>query len=540
MNTKELLFSDEARQKMLNGVNILADAVKTTLGPRGRNVVIDKKPRAPFVTKDGVTVAQEIFLEDNFENMGAQMLKEVSTRANSTAGDGTTTATVLAQAIINKGMKAVSTGQNPMDLKRGIDLAVRQAITNLDEISIECKSLDSIAQVGTISANGDKEIGKLIADAMEKVGYDGVITIEQGQSFDDELEIVEGMQFDKGYLSPYFVTNQAAGTVEMEDAFILLIDRKIRDIKELVPTLEIVAKSNKPLCILAEDVEGEALATLVVNHMKHVIKVVAVQAWGYGEFRKAFLTDIGILTDGQLVSEELGTTLEAITPKELGTAKKIVITKDDTTIIGGGGNEEAIAVRAAELKEQLPSLSGHDEVMMKHRIAKLTGGVAVIKIGASTSVEMLEKKDRVEDALHATRASVEEGIVAGGGTALIHIAKGLKGEFDNETQRLGFEIAVEAMESPLRQIVENAGGESSVIANEVRNNSNPNYGFNAATDEYGDMIEMGIIDPAKVTKSALRFAASVASTMITTECMITDAPKDEDMMLGFPPNMPPQ
>ena len=530
------MFSDEARQKMLAGVNQLADAVKTTLGPRGRNVVIDRPGRTPLITKDGVTVAQEIHLEDSFENMGAQMIKEVSARANNTAGDGTTTATVLAQSIINEGLKAVASGQNPMDIKRGIDQAVRIALTELDNASVECQDLKSIAQVGTISANSDKSIGDIIANAMEKVGYDGVITVEEGQSLDDELEVVEGMQFDQGYLSPYFVTNQAAGTIEMDNPLILMIDRKVTNFKDLLPSLEIVAKAGRPLVILAEDVEGEALGTLVVNHIKGVIKAVAVRAYGYGQFRHEMLTDIATLTGGILVAEGLGHTLEDITEQHLGSAKRVTITKNSTTIIGGQGSEAAIQERAEGIQHTVSNAAGDEQAMAKLRLAKLSGGVAIIKIGAASEVEMNEKKDRVEDALHATRASVEEGIVAGGGTALVHIAKEIEGIFENDTQRIGFDIAIKAMTAPLRQIVSNSGESADVIVNQVMANDDKQHGYNAASGEYGDMVEMGVIDPTKVTKSALKFAASVASTMITTECMITNAPDENQGMM--PPMMP--
>ncbi|WP_028864130.1 chaperonin GroEL [Psychromonas aquimarina] len=525
MSAKEVKFGNDSRIKMLDGVNILADAVKVTLGPKGRNVVIDKSFGAPQITKDGVTVAKEIELEDKFENMGAQMVKEVASQTNDAAGDGTTTATVLAQAIIAEGLKAVAAGMNPMDLKRGIDKTVKAAVTELKGLSTPCSDSKAITQVGTISANSDTEIGEIIASAMHKVGNEGVITVEEGQGLETELDVVEGMQFDRGYLSPYFMTNQEAGTVELESPFILLVDKKIGNIRELLPTLEAVAKASKPLLIIAEDVEGEALATLVVNNMRGIVKVCAVKAPGFGDRRKAMLQDIAILTAGTVISEEIGLDLEKIQLEDLGQAKRIVISKDETTIIDGIGDEAAITARVAQIKQQIEaSSSDYDKEKLQERSAKLAGGVAVIKVGASTEVEMKEKKDRVDDALHATRAAVEEGVVAGGGVALVRVAgllKELKG--DNDEQNVGIRVALRAMEAPLRQIVSNCGEEASVVANNVQQGE-ANFGYNATTAEYGDMLEMGILDPTKVTRSALQFAASVAGLMITTECMITDRP----------------
>ncbi|WP_019613140.1 chaperonin GroEL [Psychromonas ossibalaenae] len=525
MSAKEVKFGNDSRIKMLDGVNVLADAVKVTLGPKGRNVVIDKSFGAPQITKDGVTVAKEIELEDKFENMGAQMVKEVASQTNDAAGDGTTTATVLAQAIISEGLKAVAAGMNPMDLKRGIDKTVKAAVTELKTLSTPCSDSKAITQVGTISANSDTEIGEIIASAMHKVGNEGVITVEEGQGLETELDVVEGMQFDRGYLSPYFMTNQEAGTVELESPFILLVDKKIGNIRELLPTLEAVAKASKPLLIIAEDVEGEALATLVVNNMRGIVKVCAVKAPGFGDRRKAMLQDIAILTAGTVISEEIGLDLEKIQLEDLGQAKRIVISKDETTIIDGIGDEAAITARVAQIKQQIEaSSSDYDKEKLQERSAKLAGGVAVIKVGASTEVEMKEKKDRVDDALHATRAAVEEGVVAGGGVALVRVAgllKDLKGE--NDEQNVGIRVALRAMEAPLRQIVSNCGEEASVVANNVQKGE-ANFGYNATTAEYGDMLEMGILDPTKVTRSALQFAASVAGLMITTECMITDRP----------------
>ncbi len=525
MSAKDVKFGNDSRVKMLAGVNVLADAVKITLGPKGRNVVIDKSFGAPQITKDGVTVAKEIELEDKFENMGAQMVKEVASQTNDAAGDGTTTATVLAQAIISEGLKAVAAGMNPMDLKRGIDKTVKAAVIELKALSTPCADSKAITQVGTISANSDTEIGEIIASAMQKVGNEGVITVEEGQGLETELDVVEGMQFDRGYLSPYFMTNQEAGTVELESPFILLVDKKIGNIRELLPTLEAVAKASKPLLIIAEDVEGEALATLVVNNMRGIVKVCAVKAPGFGDRRKAMLQDIAILTAATVISEEIGLDLEKIQLEDLGQAKRIVINKDETTIIDGVGDETAINARVSQIKQQIEaSSSDYDKEKLQERSAKLAGGVAVIKVGASTEVEMKEKKDRVDDALHATRAAVEEGVVAGGGVALVRVAallKGLKG--DNDEQNVGIRVALRAMEAPLRQIVENCGEEASVVANNVQQGEG-NFGYNATTGEYGDMLDMGILDPTKVARSALQFAASVAGLMITTECMITDRP----------------
>ncbi len=528
MAAKDVKFGNDARVKMLEGVNVLADAVKVTLGPKGRNVVLDKSFGAPVITKDGVSVAREIELEDKFQNMGAQMVKEVASQANDAAGDGTTTATVLAQAIISEGLKAVAAGMNPMDLKRGIDKAVVAAVDALKELSSPCADTKAIAQVGTISANSDSSVGNIIAEAMEKVGRDGVITVEEGQGLKDELDVVEGMQFDRGYLSPYFINNQEAGSVDLDNPFILLVDKKISNIRELLPVLEGVAKASRPLLIVAEDVEGEALATLVVNNMRGIVKVAAVKAPGFGDRRKSMLQDIAILTGGTVISEEIGLELEKATLEDLGQAKRVTITKENTTIIDGAGEEDAIKGRVAQIRQQVEeATSDYDKEKLQERVAKLAGGVAVIKVGATTEVEMKEKKDRVEDALHATRAAVEEGVVAGGGVALIRAAAKVANlEGDNEDQTVGIRLALRAMEAPIRQIVKNAGEEDSVVANNIRAGEG-NYGYNAATGEYGDMIEMGILDPTKVTRSALQFAASVAGLMITTEAMVTELPKQD-------------
>ena len=533
MAAKDVKFGNDARVKMLKGVNILADAVKVTLGPKGRNVVLDKSFGAPTITKDGVSVAREIELEDKFENMGAQMVKEVASKANDAAGDGTTTATVLAQAIVNEGLKAVAAGMNPMDLKRGIDKAVNAVVAELKSLSKPCETSKEIEQVGTISANSDSIVGQLIAQAMEKVGKEGVITVEDGTGLEDELDVVEGMQFDRGYLSPYFINKPETATVELDNPFILLVDKKISNIRELLPVLEGVAKAGKPLLIIAEDVEGEALATLVVNTMRGIVKVAAVKAPGFGDRRKAMLQDIAILTAGTVISEEIGMELEKATLEDLGQAKRVVINKDNTTIIDGIGDEAQIQGRVAQIRQQIEeSTSDYDKEKLQERVAKLAGGVAVIKVGAATEVEMKEKKARVEDALHATRAAVEEGVVAGGGVALIRAASkvvGLRG--DNEEQNVGIKLALRAMEAPLRQIVANAGEEASVVASAVKNGEG-NFGYNAGTEQYGDMIAMGILDPTKVTRSALQFAASVAGLMITTECMVTELPKDDKADLG--------
>ncbi|ASJ71412.1 chaperonin GroEL [Granulosicoccus antarcticus] len=535
MSAKEVRFSDSARQRMLKGVDILANAVKVTLGPKGRNVVLDKSFGAPTVTKDGVSVAKEIELEDKFENMGAQMVKEVASQTSDIAGDGTTTATVLAQSIVREGLKSVAAGMNPMDLKRGIDKAVIAATAELAAMSKPCNDEKSVAQVGTISANSDESIGKIIAEAMNKVGKEGVITVEEGKSLDNELDVVEGMQFDRGYLSPYFINNQDAMSAELEDPYVLLFDKKISNIRDLLPALEAVAKSGKPLLIIAEDIEGEALATLVVNSMRGIIKTCAVKAPGFGDRRKAMLQDIAILTGGQVISEEVGLSLDKITLEDLGTAKRVTVDKDNTTIVDGAGSSDEINARVEQIRTQIEqATSDYDKEKLQERVAKLAGGVAVIKVGAATEVEMKEKKDRVDDALHATRAAVEEGIVPGGGVALVRaIAAVDKVKGDNHEQDIGISIAKRAMEEPLRQIVANAGGEPSVVVARVKEGTG-NFGYNAANGEYGDMVEMGILDPTKVTRYALQNAASVAGLMITTECMIADLPKDEAAGGGMP------
>jgi chaperonin GroEL len=526
MAAKEVKFGDSARKRMVAGVNILADAVKTTLGPKGRNVVLDKAFGAPTVTKDGVSVAKEIELEDKFENMGAQMVKEVASQASDVAGDGTTTATVLAQAIVNEGLKSVAAGMNPMDLKRGIDKAVTVAVEAISNAATPCADSKAIAQVGTISANSDTRVGEIIAEAMEKVGKEGVITVEEGSGLQDELEVVEGMQFDRGYLSPYFINNQENMNVEHDAPFILLVDKKISNIRELLPLLEQVAKASKPLIIIAEDVEGEALATLVVNTMRGIVKVAACKAPGFGDRRKAMLQDIAILTGGTVISEEVGLELESATLEHLGQAKRVTMDKENTIIIDGAGDATAITSRVAEIRTQIENTSSdYDREKLQERVAKLAGGVAVIKVGAATEVEMKEKKARVEDALHSTRAAVEEGVVAGGGVALIRALASLDGlTGDNEDQNAGINIARRAMEAPLRQIVTNAGDEASVVVDKVKQGKG-NYGYNAATGVYGDMIEMGILDPAKVTRTALQAAASVGGLMITTEAMVAEKPK---------------
>lgn len=525
---KDVRFGDDARKRMLKGVNTLANAVRVTLGPKGRNVVLDKSFGAPTITKDGVSVAKEIELEDKFENMGAQMLKEVASQTNDIAGDGTTTATVLAQSIVNEGLKAVAAGMNPMDLKRGIDKAVIAAVEELKAISVPCSDQKAIAQVGTISANSDASVGNIIAEAMERVGKEGVITVEEGSGLENELDVVEGMQFDRGYLSPYFVTNAENMTAELESPFILLVDKKISNIRDLLPVLEGVAKAGRPLLIVAEDVEGEALATLVVNNMRGIVKVAAVKAPGFGDRRKAMLEDIAILTGATVISEEVGMSLENTGIEQLGTAKRVQISKENTTIIDGAGDVAQIEGRVKQIRAQIEETSSdYDREKLQERVAKLAGGVAVIKVGAATEVEMKEKKDRVDDALHATRAAVEEGVVAGGGTALVRVLSKLKDlTGDNEEQNVGIKIALRAMESPLRQIVSNAGAEAAVVVDNVAKGEG-NYGYNAATGEYGDVVEMGILDPAKVTRSALQNAASVAGLMITTEAMITELPKEE-------------
>ncbi len=538
MTAKDVKFGDAARQGMLAGVNILADAVKTTLGPKGRNVVLDKSFGAPTVTKDGVSVAKEIELEDKFENMGAQMVKEVASQTSDVAGDGTTTATVLAQAIVNEGLKSVAAGMNPMDLKRGIDKAVKAAVEAIGGMAKPCEDSKAVAQVGTISANSDSGVGSIIAEAMEKVGKDGVITVEEGSGFEDELDVVEGMQFDRGYLSPYFVNNQDNMTAELDDPFILLVDKKISNIRDLIPVLEGVAKAGKPLLLIAEDVEGEALATLVVNNMRGIVKVAAVKAPGFGDRRKAMLQDIAVLTGGTVISEEVGLSLETATLDDLGTAKRIQISKENTTIIDGAGKAEDIQGRVKQIEAQIEETSSdYDREKLHERKAKLAGGVAVIKVGAGSEVEMKEKKARVEDALHSTRAAVEEGVVAGGGVTLIRALQAVGDlKADNEEQNVGIQIAKRAMEAPLRQIVTNAGGEASVVVDKVKQGEG-NFGFNAASGEYGDMIAMGILDPAKVTRSALQAAASVAGLMITTECMITEMKEDKPAAPAMDPSM---
>ena len=535
---KEVKFGESARQGMLAGVNVLSDAVKVTLGPKGRNVILDKSFGAPTVTKDGVSVAKELELQDKFENMGAQMVKTVASQTSDEAGDGTTTATVLAQSIVNEGLKSVAAGYNPMDLKRGIDKAVAAAVANILDASQPCEEDTAIAQVGTISANSDTQVGEIIAEAMQKVGKEGVITVEEGSGIENELEVVEGMQFDRGYLSPYFINNQERMTAELEDPFILLHDKKISNIRELLPLLEAVAKAGRPLLVIAEDVEGEALATLVVNNMRGVVKVSACKAPGFGDRRKAMLEDIAILTGGTVISEEVGLNLEGATIDDLGQAKKVELNKEDTVIIDGAGSSDNISGRVNQIQTQIEDTSSdYDREKLQERVAKLAGGVAVIKVGAGSEVEMKEKKARVEDALHSTRAAVEEGVVAGGGVALVRAQQEIEGlEGDNEDQNVGISIALRSMETPLRQITANSGEEASVILDKIKEGKG-NFGFNAATGEYGDMIEMGILDPAKVTRTALQAAGSVAGLMITTEAMVSDIP--EESAGGMPPGMPP-
>lgn len=535
MAAKDVLFGDDARVRMARGVNILANAVKVTLGPKGRNAILDKSFGAPTITKDGVSVAKEIELKDKFENMGAQMVKEVASHTSDVAGDGTTTATVLAQSIVNEGLKAVAAGMNPMDLKRGIDLAVTKAVEAIVASATPCTDNKAIAQVGTISANSDESVGQIIAEAMEKVGKEGVITVEEGSGLDNQLDVVEGMQFDRGYLSPYFINKQENMSVELDDPMILVYDKKISNIREMLPILEGVAKSGRPLLIVAEDVEGEALATLVVNTIRGIVKVAAVKAPGFGDRRKAMLEDIAVLTGGTVISEEVGLSLEKAELAQLGTAKKVQITKENTTIIDGAGSEEQIKGRVAQIRAQAEeATSDYDKEKLQERLAKLAGGVAVIKVGAATEIEMKEKKARVEDALHSTRAAVEEGVVAGGGTALVRALSALAGlEGINHDQTVGVNILRRAMEEPLRQIVANAGDEPSVVFNEVQKGTG-SFGYNAATGQYGDMIEMGILDPAKVTRTALQNAASVAGLMLTTEVMVADAPSDEKGAHGMP------
>ncbi len=535
MAAKDVKFSSDARNRMLKGVNILADAVKVTLGPKGRNVVLDKSFGAPRITKDGVTVAKEIELEDKFENMGAQMVKEVASRTNDTAGDGTTTATVLAQAIVKEGAKSVAAGMNPMDLKRGIDLAVAKAVESIKAMSRDVTGTDEVAQVGTISANGEVEIGRQIADAMQKVGNEGVITVEENKGLDTETEVVEGMQFDRGYLSPYFITNPDKMTTELEDAYVLLHEKKLSSLQPMVPLLESVIQSGKPLLIIAEDVDGEALATLVVNKLRGGLKIAAVKAPGFGDRRKAMLQDIAILTGGQVISEDLGMKLENVTLDMLGRARKISINKDDTTIVDGSGEKSEIEGRVAQIRQQIDeTTSDYDREKLQERLAKLAGGVAVIKVGGATEIEVKERKDRVDDALNATRAAVQEGIVAGGGVALVAAAKALEGLTGaNSDQEAGIAIVRRALESPLRQIAENAGVDGAVVAGKVRESTDLNFGFDAQSEQYGDMIKAGIIDPAKVVRTALEDAASVAGLLITTEAMVADRPKkDEPAMPG--------
>ncbi|MAH52640.1 MAG: chaperonin GroEL [Pseudomonadota bacterium] len=535
MAAKEVKFGNSARQKMLAGVNVLADAVKVTLGPKGRNVVLDKSFGAPTVTKDGVSVAKEIELEDNFENMGAQMVKEVASQTSDVAGDGTTTATVLAQAIFREGLKSVAAGFNPMDLKRGIDKATGVIIENLQSLSVPCSDDTSIAQVGTISANSDTDVGEVIAEAMQKVGKEGVITVEEASGLENELDVVEGMQFDRGYLSPYFINQADSQSVELDNPYILLFDKKISNIRDLLPLLEAVAKSGNPLLVIAEDIEGEALATLVVNNIRGIVKVAGVKAPGFGDRRKAMLQDIAVLTGGQVISEEVGLSLEKTTLEDLGSAKKVQITKENSTIIDGAGTANDIKARISQINAEIEeSSSDYDREKLQERLAKLSGGVAVIKVGAATEIEMKEKKARVEDALNATKAAVLEGIVPGGGVALVRAKASLdKLEGENDDQNVGINILRRALEEPLRQIVSNAGSDSSVILNEVANGKG-NFGYNAATDEYGDMIEMGIVDPTKVTRYALQNAASVTGLLLTTEAMVTEAPQDEAPVAPMP------
>jgi len=538
MSAKDVKFGDDARSQMLDGVNILANAVRVTLGPKGRNVILDKSFGSPTVTKDGVSVAKEIELENKFENMGAQMVKEVASQTSDEAGDGTTTATVLAQSILQEGLKSVAAGMNPMDLKRGIDKAVVAAVKAIEKMATPCEDRKAIAQVGTISANADVAVGEIIADAMDKVGKEGVITVEEGSGLENELDVVEGMQFDRGYLSPYFINNQDSMSADQEEPYILLCDKKISSIRDLLPILESVAKAGKPLMVIAEDIEGEALATLVVNNMRGIVKVSAAKAPGFGDRRKAMLQDIAILTGGTVISEEVGLTLEGATLDDLGTAKRISSTKENTTIIDGAGDKADIEGRIKQIRAEIEDTSSdYDREKLQERLAKLAGGVAIIKVGAATEIEMKEKKHRVEDALHSTRAAVEEGVVAGGGVALIRaIAAVEKVKGDNEDQNIGISIAIRSMSMPLRQIVVNAGEEGAVILDKVAALKG-NHGYNAQTGEYGDMLEMGILDPAKVTRTALQAAASIAGLMITTEVMVTDQPEDKSGG-GMPGGMP--
>ncbi|NMG37667.1 chaperonin GroEL [Chelativorans sp. ZYF759] len=535
MAAKEVRFSRDARERMLRGVNILADAVKVTLGPKGRNVVLDKSFGAPRITKDGVTVAKEIELEDKFENMGAQMVREVASKTNDIAGDGTTTATVLAQAIVQEGHKAVAAGMNPMDLKRGIDLAVTDVVAQLVKSAKKIKTSEEVAQVGTISANGESEIGQMIAEAMQKVGNEGVITVEEAKTAETELEVVEGMQFDRGYLSPYFVTNPDKMVAELDDAYILLHEKKLSNLQALLPVLEAVVQSSKPLLIIAEDVEGEALATLVVNKLRGGLKIAAVKAPGFGDRRKAMMEDIAILTGGQVISEDLGIKLENVTLNMLGRAKKVSITKENTTVVDGAGKKGEIQGRVAQIKAQIEeTTSDYDKEKLQERLAKLAGGVAVIRVGGSTEVEVKERKDRVDDALNATRAAVEEGIVPGGGTALLRASASIKVTGANPDQDAGINIVRRALQAPCRQIATNAGAEASIVAGKILDNKGATFGYNAQADEYGDMIAMGIVDPVKVVRTALQDAASIAGLLVTTEAMIAEAPKKDSGAPAMP------
>ncbi|WP_432284115.1 chaperonin GroEL [Aminobacter sp. BA135] len=538
MAAKDVKFSRDARERMLRGVNILADAVKVTLGPKGRNVVIDKSFGAPRITKDGVTVAKEIELEDKFENMGAQMVREVASKTNDIAGDGTTTATVLAQAIVQEGHKAVAAGMNPMDLKRGIDLAVAEVVTHLVKSSKKIKTSEEVAQVGTISANGEKEIGSMIAEAMQKVGNEGVITVEEAKTAETELEVVEGMQFDRGYLSPYFVTNPDKMVADLEDAYILLHEKKLSNLQAMLPVLEAVVQTSKPLLIISEDVEGEALATLVVNKLRGGLKIAAVKAPGFGDRRKAMLEDIAILTGGQVISEDLGIKLENVGLNMLGRAKKVSISKENTTIVDGAGKKAEIQGRVAQIKQQIEeTTSDYDKEKLQERLAKLAGGVAVIRVGGATEIEVKERKDRVDDALNATRAAVEEGIVPGGGVALLRSSLAIKAVGENSDQAAGINIVRRALQAPARQIAANAGAEASIVAGKILENKTATFGYNAQTGEYGDMIAFGIVDPVKVVRTALQDAASVAGLLVTTEAMIAEAPK-KDSAGGMPGGMP--
>ncbi len=535
MAAKEVRFSRDARERMLRGVNILADAVKVTLGPKGRNVVIDKSFGAPRITKDGVTVAKEIELEDKFENMGAQMVREVASKTNDIAGDGTTTATVLAQAIVQEGAKAVAAGMNPMDLKRGVDLAVAEVVEALKKSAKKIKTSEEVAQVGTISANGETAIGKMIAEAMQKVGNEGVITVEEAKTAETELEVVEGMQFDRGYLSPYFITNPDKMVAELEDAYILLHEKKLSNLQAMLPILEAVVQTSRPLLIIAEDVEGEALATLVVNKLRGGLKIAAVKAPGFGDRRKAMLEDIAILTGGQVISEDLGIKLENVTLAMLGRAKRVRIEKENTTIVDGAGKKAEIQGRVAQIKQQIEETSSdYDREKLQERLAKLAGGVAVIRVGGATEVEVKEKKDRVDDALNATRAAVEEGIVAGGGTALLRAAGAIKSKGSNDDQEAGINIVRRALQAPVRQIAANAGAEASIVAGKISDSKSATFGYNAQTGEYGDMIAMGIVDPVKVVRTALQDAGSVAGLLITTEAMIAEAPKKDSPAPAMP------